>query len=356
MPQNPPEIQAADAALIRQLRLGRDRLALYVTDGYFLAHPNCRRGDMARIRRLCHEDLAHHLEHLISALSLGDATAFAAYIRWLRSVLECRGQSLSHPADSLRLMQMWMEREIEHAQLPRVIALLDYAVALLEAPAAEGPMAEVDDLAAPSREVAEVAEVLLAGQRREVTQQLVAAMDAGASLVDVSVDLIQPALYQIGVLWQQNRISVAQEHLATALVQNALAAGFARADFAPPNGRRAVFACIEGNHHVVGLRMVSDAFEVAGWDVGFLGADTPTRAIIAFVAEQRPELLGLSVSLGYQIPRLREVIGEVRAEFGTAAPAIVAGGLALNAGGLLASSLGADDLLSDARGAVEMLG
>lgn len=356
MPNGPPLIQPAAETLINQLQIGRDRLAIHVTEGYFLAHPECWREDMARIRRLCHEDLGYHIDHLASALALGDATSFGAYMLWLRSALEHRGLDLAHPVDSFRLMQAWIEREIEHPQVAQVLVLLEYAVALLEAPSAEVPEQQGDALVALSRDVEQYAQVLIAGQRREVTEQLLAAMDAGASLVDVSVDLIQPALYQVGLLWQQNRITVAQEHLATALVQNALAAGFAKAVFEPPNGRRAVFACIEGNHHLVGLRMVSDAFEVAGWEVDFLGGDTPTPSIIAFVAQRRPELLGLSVSLGVQVLKLREVIARVKAELGNESPAIVAGGRALNIAGVLPKRLGADEILTDARSAVQCLG
>jgi len=31
--------------------------------------------------------------------------------------------------------------------------------------------------------------------------------------------------------------------------------------------RDTLFACVEGNYYSLGLRMVSDAFEVEGWDV-----------------------------------------------------------------------------------------
>ncbi|MEW8015069.1 MAG: B12-binding domain-containing protein [Candidatus Sedimenticola endophacoides] len=43
------------------------------------------------------------------------------------------------------------------------------------------------------------------------------ALAGGLGLVDVAVGVIQPSMYAIGYLWQTNRITVAQEHLATAI-------------------------------------------------------------------------------------------------------------------------------------------
>jgi methanogenic corrinoid protein MtbC1 len=204
----------------------------------------------------------------------------------------------------------------------------------------------------PAAAVMDYSQTLISGHRNIAVRRVVDAMAHGASLVDVSVDLVQPALYQIGELWEQNRISVAQEHLATAITQNALAAGFARAEFSEPNGRSAVLACVEDNHHGIGLRMVSDAFEVAGWNVAFLGTNTPTPAIVSFVAETNPDLLGLSAGLAQHVTTLREVIARVHAEMGSRAPRIIIGGLPLGAqrGSLL--RLGADECFFDAREAV----
>jgi methanogenic corrinoid protein MtbC1 len=157
--------------------------------------------------------------------------------------------------------------------------------------------------------------------------------DTGADYVELATRLFQPSLYRIGELWQQNRVSVAQEHLATAIVQNQLAQIYAAADVGPANGRRAVFACVEGNQHAIGLRMVCDAFELAGWEVQYLGANLPLAALIGQVAQLRPHLVGLSASLTQQIPTLRNTILALRAEFDgpdQRCPEIMIGGLATN--------------------------
>ena len=52
----------------------------------------------------------------------------------------------------------------------------------------------------------------------------------GWTFVDAELHLVQPAMYGIGKGWQENRISVAHEHMATALVHGLLAREFATAE------------------------------------------------------------------------------------------------------------------------------
>lgn len=159
-------------------------------------------------------------------------------------------------------------------------------------------------------------------------------------------------MYEIGRLWQVSRVSIAQEHLATAVGESLMAQAFAGAEFAPPVKRRAIFACVQENHHVMGLRMVSDAFEVEGWEVQFLGADTPTRSLVEQVQRYRPDLVGLSVSLPSQISAARSAIERLRDVPGVGKPSILVGGLALNQLDELWRDLGADRWGANAKAAL----
>ena len=118
---------------------------------------------------------------------------------------------------------------------------------------------------------------LLAGCQREALAVVNRCIDSGHSLVDVELHVIQPSLYHIGEEWQANRVSVAKEHMATAIALSVMTMGLLRSPPPAAIDRRVLLACVAGNHHAVGLRMVADAFQLAGWDVQYLGADVPTR-------------------------------------------------------------------------------
>jgi methanogenic corrinoid protein MtbC1 len=145
-------------------------------------------------------------------------------------------------------------------------------------------------------------------------------------LQDIHLKIIQPAQHEIGRLWQENRISVAQEHLATAVSQLALSHLYRHLPRDPSNGKVILLACVEGELHEVGARMASDILEMAGFDVRFLGANVPTSHLVRMVREQTPDLLALSVTMTYHLPALRAALEQTRA----AAPRlpIAVGGLA----------------------------
>ncbi|SEK94149.1 Methanogenic corrinoid protein MtbC1 [Stigmatella aurantiaca] len=153
----------------------------------------------------------------------------------------------------------------------------------------------------------------LAGDRREALRLLVdEGLLRGIPLQDLHLKVIQPAQYEIGRLWQENHISVAQEHLATAISQLALSHLYRHLPRDPFNGKVIMLSCVEGELHEVGARMAADFLEMAGFDVRFLGANVPSHHLVRMVRDQTPDLLALSVTMTYHLPALRDAVAVVR--------------------------------------------
>ena len=113
---------------------------------------------------------------------------------------------------------------------------------------------------------------------------------------------------RIGRLWEANAITVADEHLATAISQSVLVKLFDRLTVARPRSReRVLLAAVEGQHHVLGLRMIADVMEGAGFDVLYLGADVPVDALRRFAGEHRPSITGLGLRHQRRRGRARRV-------------------------------------------------
>ncbi|MGQ5525533.1 cobalamin B12-binding domain-containing protein [Chitinimonas sp. PSY-7] len=171
-------------------------------------------------------------------------------------------------------------------------------------------------------------EATLSGNQR-VAQELVnGAMRAGCTLSETAVGIVQPAMYEVGRLWQEGRITVAQEHLATAISQNVLTRAYLQAAFAPPVWRKAIFACSVGNQHSLGLTVLSDAFETIGWEVSYLGADVPICDLIKQIDTEKPDLMCMSLSMPSHLSIARETVERMRVELGNQCPTIWVGGLA----------------------------
>ena len=153
----------------------------------------------------------------------------------------------------------------------------------------------------------------LAGDRRRALD-LIKASPAleHASPSDVRTHVIRAAQAEIGRLWQANAISIAQEHMATAISHLSLAALFERARVATPVEKKLVIACVEGEMHDLPARLVSDLLEIHGFDIRFLGANVPHEDLVALVREERPALIGLSVTMSFNLPSLREAVSRLR--------------------------------------------
>ena len=138
-------------------------------------------------------------------------------------------------------------------------------------------------------------EALRDGSSRAAETVIDEALAAGVSGGEVQSEIIRPAMRWIGELWEQNALTVADEHLATAISQQALIQLFPSLQAGPPRSReRVLLAAVEGQHHVLGLRMVGDVLEGAGFEVLYLGADVPVESLAQIVRKQRPALIGLS--------------------------------------------------------------
>ena len=99
----------------------------------------------------------------------------------------------------------------------------------------------------------------LAGDRQEAMRLLLdEGLHAGLPVQTLLVDVIQRAQREIGRLWQQNAISVADEHLATAVSQLAMARLFQAAPRSPRLGKVVTLACVEGELHDMGIRVAAD--------------------------------------------------------------------------------------------------
>jgi len=201
----------------------------------------------------------------------------------------------------------------------------------------------------------------LAGDRREAVRLLMEqGIGRGNSVLDIHLQVIQQAQREIGRLWEQNTISVAQEHQATAVSQLALAHLYQQSIRRRPVGRSVLMACVEGELHDVGARICADVLDLHGFDVRFLGANVPTDCLLSFVEHTRPHLVALSVTLPGHISPARTALAALRAR--TLVPLAV-GGRALDLPGARegwggATVFGADalDFLKAARTALAVPG
>lgn len=199
------------------------------------------------------------------------------------------------------------------------------------------------------------AEFLRALERGDANYAELIALDAISqrlSVADLYVDVIGPALADVGHQWETGRMSIADEHLATGIAYDVMRLVGRTATRYPRRSReRVLLAAVGAEGHTTGLRMIADLAEGAGYDVHFLGASVPVETLAGIVAKHRPEIVGLTVTMAGPAALLERALEEVLAS-GHAPKGILVGGLGVP------EVLRGDDRVryaADAREAIEVI-
>lgn len=181
----------------------------------------------------------------------------------------------------------------------------------------------------------------LSGDRREALRVIVQeGLERGLSAVSIH-EVIQAAQREIGRLWQEDRITIAQEHMATAISHVVLSHVYLHAQAERGNGKKVLVACVEGELHDLPARFVADALDIAGFETRYLGASVPCEGLLKLLDEQLPDLLVLSVTMSFNVPSLRTTVARVREHTRGALPIAVGGGACVWANNI-ATEVGAD--------------
>jgi len=348
----PPDVEASalTADGLRQFQMLRSRAVSVVAEQFWDAHGAALHQAGLREREEFQKDVAFCLDCLQPVLEFGVLQPMVDYLHWLACALAAR----SVPAVYIPLMLDLLGKFFVQAMTTPWGTVL---VAVLHAARGEF-LAAPPPPAMPScppdgwPETAAFEAHLTAGRQHEVLAIVNGLLDSGRSLIEVELHLIQPALYHIGERWQANLVSIAGEHMATAMAQLAMTVSLLRSPPSMTKDRRVLLACVAGNHHALGLRMVADAFVLGGWDVQYLGADMPASAIVGHAEKWKVDLVGLSVSFPHQLRAARQTVARLAERLGAERPPVIIGGLAINRFSRMAELVGADGWCEDAPAAV----
>lgn len=162
--------------------------------------------------------------------------------------------------------------------------------------------------------------------------------------------VIAPALARVGDHWHEGKLSVADEHIATAITQSVLASFYPTFPW-KVDGPKGIVACVSGERHELGARMAADLLSCDGWNILFVGGDVPLEALLALVARESPRLIGLSVGLPDRLSDYREAFA--RLKHTSPGSKLLVGGRAVASGALSPSDLKADLAARSAQEAVE---
>jgi methanogenic corrinoid protein MtbC1 len=299
----------ARSALADSLRAD-ETVATAVADAFYRGSPEWTEKFGEAGRRRCQEDARFHLSFLAGAAQAGSSRVFADYIGWCSDMLAARGIDAGHLVEHLDLLEAHLEVSASAQSI-----LGDYFEAARRELATERSSSE-EPPDQPKRWQLEYLSAALAGDRRGAWKAVNDAIATGISVPVIYNDVLVWTQRRLGRLWAEASISVAQEHMASAVTQSVVARLYAEIDVERTRGT-ILLGGVEGELHVLPAQLAADLLEFEGWDVAFLGTHVPSKDFIAAIEAEQPKVVGLSVTVASNLPATASLIRDIRARFPT---------------------------------------
>lgn len=299
------------------------------------------------------------LADLAAALFAERPDLLAAQVAWARTAFAARGAPVDDLRDSLVVLREVLLREVTPEDASIVDECLSSALRTLEHD--DIPPSRLTTDTPQGRVAAAYLLKILEGDRIAAGQVVHQAVRNGLCVRRAYLDVLVPVQQELGRMWHLNEITIAEEHFATSTTLAVMSQLLPLAEIRPRDGRAMLAASVDGNTHDLGVRVVADFFEMAGWRTVHLGASVPAEDLVIAVRDFNVDLIALSVALTNQVPVLMSAIESLRITLGDQCPKILVGGPAFSGGAAVGHDgrelwrgIGADGFAASADAAVTL--
>jgi len=348
----PPLLNLSErTALAARLRHLKPGVAAAVTTEFLARHPDWVQKYGDRDRALGIEDAASHVEFLAGAIDCGSTSGFEDYLRWTTRMLGARGIGVEFVTENCQQIRAALAADLSASEQELVAQYIQEGCAAVTEPAT-ADAATTNGTLVLTREL--FLQAILTGQRHVALTIATEAVSAGQQIHDIYAEVFQEALYEVGRRWEANQITVAEEHMATAITQYVVAQMYSRLPTSPQQRGNLVMTGVEGELHQVGPTMVADVLEADGWNVRFLGSNMPHSGIAQAIEQHRAAVVGISATMLYNISQVVRLITGLREHLGDRMPQVLLGGRAFHAAPTLGTELGVVGVAHDVRAAVAL--
>lgn len=258
------------------------------------------------------DQLRQWLLDLSAAVDAGEPGLFEARMLWTRKAFLARQTPAEDLQAALAALRDTLRERLPADSAETAVAMVERALQAVADPQA-GKAGDLDPEKPAGRSALSYLKTILEGRPRQAIEQVLQAVDGGMSVQDAYLEVLIPAQRETGRMWHGGELSIAEEHVITSTTQRAMALLCDRARSSSEKGKTAVLACVAGNVHDIGIRAISDFYEMAGWRAINLGADVPHEEIARSVSFFGADVVVLAATLDPHLKAVQRVIERIRA-------------------------------------------
>lgn len=340
--------QTADA--VRELK---HSLPENVLQKHFELEPLLKDKYTNRQINLYREDTGYHLSYLAESIANNEPILFNEYLSWAKIFFE----NLPVTNEEI-ILNLELLRDALTDNLPKEMA--DITTLFInnginhynnQSPMQASFINETNPL---NKLAKDYLHFLIVGDKRGAHNLIMKAVESGTSIKEIYLNVFQVTQKETGRLWQMSKISVAQEHFITAATQLIMSQLYPLMFDSKNNGYKVFIACVSGELHEIGARMVADLFQMEGWDSYYFGANVPQSSLLSEINLHRPDLIAISATMTFNLPSVSDLILMIRNNKDFQYAKILVGGYPFLLTGNLWEKIGADGYADDALGAIKI--
>jgi len=266
---------------------------------------NRRAHELDRRQREIIEDSARRLGDTLKAVySFSLFEYLEKETSWLVSVLESRGLGREWVDGILEAWTIGIQGFVE----PRETEELSRPLIRVRSLIPRLGKSSMPNDESPGEDVERYIGLVLRGRRREAAEYALAYLKTGTDPGEIADDLLLPALHHLGLLWERNRISSSEEHLATEITRYVIHRLFDGIPAKKSLPFSAYLACVPGEEHDIGIDLLANLLRSDGWSPVFIGRGAPHQDLVDGAASARPDVVILSVTLVSHLPAARALV------------------------------------------------
>ena len=137
------------------------------------------------------------------------------------------------------------------------------------------------------------------------------------NVIDLYQDILAPSLNQMECKLDDHNICIWKEHVRTAIIRTIVECSYPyvikqRKQMTTSPAQVAVVLCPPQEYHDVGARMAADFFTLCGYQVIFVGSDTPYQDFYQAIYTIEPDVVAISVSNFFNLVATKRIISELK--------------------------------------------
>lgn len=147
-----------------------------------------------------------------------------------------------------------------------------------------------------------------------------------AGLTEFYDEILKPVLYDVGYLWQENKLDIGMEHVCSNMANKTIHK--ITSSIKPNDKMKSIIMCTpDGELHNIACNIIESVLFEKGFQINNISPSIPTDSMINYIDGTRPCMVLISVTLKDNICSAIRLVKKISTMFSIP---IVVGGLAIN--------------------------